>query len=99
MCGADAALLSFPPRAAGIVLEQHATGRQLAANLIGRSEVATAPGCVPIVDEPLDLVERHGRLLFFRLPEAQHSEDPVEYSERPLDGLRVVDADSAEIDG
>src|SRR5438132_5009995 len=73
MCGAEAALLSLPPRAAGIVLEQHATGRQLAANLIGRSEVAAAPRGVTILDEPLNLVEGHGRLLFFRVPEAQHA--------------------------
>src|SRR5205814_2048056 len=99
MCEAEAALLSLPPRAAGIVLEQHTAGRQLAANLIGRSEVAAAPRGVTIVDELLDFVERHGRLFFFRLPEAQHAEDPIEPRERPLDALRIVDTDAAEIDG
>src|SRR5436309_631387 len=60
---------------------------------------ATAARGVTIFDEPLDLVDRHGGLLFFRLPEAQHAEDPIEDGERPLDRLRIVDADPAEIDG
>src|SRR5712692_1887036 len=80
-----AALLSLPTGAGRVVFEQHATRREIVANLIGGGEIAPAPGRVTLLDEPLDLLDRHRRARFLRAAQAQHAQRAVELVERRPD--------------
>ncbi len=52
------------------------------ADAVGGGEVAAPAGGVPLFDQPLDLLDRHRRLLVFGAPQAQDAEHAVELVER-----------------
>src|SRR3954466_1800460 len=76
-----AALLAFPPCAARTIFEKHAPCRQVVANTVGGGEIAAPPCRVAIFDQLLDFRDRHRRPVVFGLPQAEHTEHPVEGGE------------------
>ena len=52
--------------------------REVVADAIGRGEVAAAAGGLALLDEPLDLLDRHRRPLVFGAPERQHAQHAIE---------------------
>src|SRR5439155_12940772 len=71
-------LFSFPPRASRSIFEKHTACRQIGANPVGGSEIAASPRGLPILDEPLDVLDRNGRPLILGAPQADDAEHLVE---------------------
>ena len=83
----------LPARPGGTVLEQNAAGRQIVADAVGGGEVAPAPGRMPLLDQPLDLLDRDRRLFVFRPAQAQHAEHLVEFVERRANRRDIAGAE------
>src|SRR4051794_16843744 len=79
----EPALLAFPARAGRRVFEKHAARREIGADGVRGGEVAAAPGCVPVLDQSLDFLDRNRRLLILCFSQRQDAEHLVECVERP----------------
>src|SRR5580704_12679902 len=73
-------LLPLPPRSTSVVLEQHTASGQLAPDPVGGGEVALTARAVTVLDQALDLPDRHWRLLVLGAPQADHPEHLAEFS-------------------
>jgi len=82
-----------------MILEQHALCGQPAPDPVGCGEVASTPCVMPILDQMLDLLDRHGRLRVFSMPQANHAEHLIELVEGVPDDRHVARPDLTQIDG
>src|SRR4051812_22886423 len=78
MFGVIGPLLALPSGACRVVFQKHAACREILPNAVGGAEVAAAAGGMAILDQPLDLLDRHRRPGIFRLTKADDAEHLVE---------------------
>src|SRR5688572_6909304 len=71
-------LLPLPACSARVVLQQNAAIRQVVPDAIGGGEITPHARGLPLLDQTLDLVNRHGWLRVFRLAQAHDPEHLVE---------------------
>src|SRR3954471_7241553 len=88
----------LPARPGGIVLEQDAAVGQLVADAVGGGEITALASRLALVDQPLDLVDRHWRLCIFGAAEADHAQHLVELVDGRRNETRLVATELTVVD-
>src|SRR5207247_891819 len=75
-------LFLLPPSTAGAVLENHSPPQQPVADPIGFPEIAAPARRMPLLDQPLDLLDGDRRLLVLGAAQAQDAQHSIEAVKR-----------------
>src|SRR4051812_38605123 len=68
----------LPPRPGRIVFEEDAAVGEVLADAVGLGEITPLASRLALLDQPLDLLDRHRRLGVFGAAKADHAEHLVE---------------------